>query len=67
MTIHQLSSLEEANEIDLATIWNKSRKEITLIDGAEALEEGYTWGHGYATFSHLMSSDYDAGYYGYLL
>jgi metallopeptidase MepB len=67
MNIHQPSSLEEAKSVDLAAIWNRLRKEIQLIDGPEVLGQGYTWGHGYTTFSHLMSSDYDAGYYAYLL
>lgn len=67
MAIHQLSSLEEAKSVDLAVIWNKLRKEVQLIDGPEVLGQDYTWGHGYITFTHLMSSDYDAGYYSYLL
>lgn len=67
MTIHQLSSLEEAKSIDLAAIWSRLRKEIQLIDGPEVLGQNYTWGHGYTTFSHLVSNDYDAGYYAYLL
>jgi metallopeptidase MepB len=67
MSIHQLASLEEAEAINLDAIWNKLRKEIQLIDGPEVLGQDYTWGHGYTTFSHLVSNDYDAGYYAYLL
>lgn len=67
MSIHQLSSLEEAKSVDLAVMWNKLRKEIQLVDGPEVFSYDYTWGHGYTTFSHLISNDYDAGYYVYLL
>lgn len=62
MTIHQICTDEEAESMDLAVLWNKSRKEIGLIDG----QEDYTQGHGYATFPHLMMNDYTAGYYAYL-
>lgn len=67
IAINQVSSLEEAKSLDLASIWNKLHKDVRLISGPEALGQGYNWGHGYATFSHLMSADYDAGYYSYLL
>lgn len=66
MTIHQLCSDEEAKSVDLMVLWNKSRKEIGLIDGHEVFDGRYTQGHGYTTFSHLMINDYTAGYYSYL-
>jgi metallopeptidase MepB len=67
MAIHQLSSIEEAESLDLAALWNKLHKDVRLIDGPETLGEGYSWGHGFTTFTHLMIDDYTAGYYAYLL
>ncbi|KAK6443974.1 metallopeptidase MepB [Trichoderma asperellum] len=66
MTIHQLCSDEDAEFVDLTMLWNKSRKEIGLIDGHEVFDGHYTQGHGYTTFPHLMMNDYTAGYYAYL-
>lgn len=66
MTIHQLQSDKEVESIDLTALWNKSRKEIGLIDGPEVFDGDYTQGHGYTTFPHLMNHDYVAGYYAYL-
>ncbi|KFG79793.1 metallopeptidase MepB [Metarhizium anisopliae] len=66
MAIHQPSNMKEAESLDPAAVWNRLHREIRLIDGPEALGQGYTWGHGYATFSHLMQDDYSAGYYAYL-
>lgn len=70
MSIHQLDSIEEAKSLDLAVVWNQLRDEMQPMDGPgpDAPGGDYMWGqHGYTTFSHLVSSDYDAGYYGYLL
>lgn len=66
MTIHQLCSDEEAESVDLEVLWNKSCREIGLIDGQEVFDGHYAQGHGYTTFSHLMITDYTAGYYAYL-
>jgi metallopeptidase MepB len=60
MTIYQPSSLEEAQSFDLAGIWNKLTKDTEQMDGPEV-------SGGYSTFGHLMSTDYSAGYYSYLL
>ncbi|EHK42241.1 hypothetical protein TRIATDRAFT_30031 [Trichoderma atroviride IMI 206040] len=66
MTIHQLCSDEEVESVDLTMLWNKSRKEIGLIDGQEVFDGHYAQGHDYTTFPHLMINDYTAGYYAYL-
>lgn len=65
MAIHQPLT-EGAEDIDITTLWNKSRKEIGLIDGAEIMENDYLQCHGYTTTTHLMQADYAAGYYAYL-
>lgn len=51
--------------MNVSAIWNKTRKEITKMDGPEVLGHGDDWGHGQANFGHAIS-EYDAGYYGYL-
>lgn len=66
MTIHQLCSDKEAESVDLAVLWSKSRREIGLIDGQGIFDGHYAEGHGYSTFSHLMITDYTVGYYAYL-
>ncbi|KAF2787398.1 zincin [Melanomma pulvis-pyrius CBS 109.77] len=66
MMVHEPASHEEIEKLDISLTYNKLRKEISQLDGPEALE-GYdfTWGNGQATFGHLIGG-YDAGYYGYL-
>ncbi|KAJ3494446.1 hypothetical protein NLG97_g4070 [Lecanicillium saksenae] len=66
LAIHQISSDDEAKTIDITALWNRSRKEIGLIDGQEAIDGKYTLGNGYTTTTHLMMTDYASGYYGYL-
>merc|ERR1712080_752971 len=65
MAVHEAASHEEIKNLDASETYNRLRKEISKIDGPEALGEGFKWGHGQATFGHLIGG-YDAGYYGYL-
>ncbi|KAJ6789546.1 hypothetical protein PWT90_08815 [Aphanocladium album] len=66
LAIHQISNDHEAKTVDITALWNKSRKEIGLIDGQEAFDGRFTHGNGYTTTTHLMQTDYASGYYGYL-
>lgn len=63
--VHEPASHASAESLDISATYNRLRAEISKLDGPEALGEGFDWGHGEATFGHLMGG-YQSGYYGYL-
>lgn len=68
MTVHTPKSHADVEALPISETYNKLRKEISKIEGPEALsstDDKWTWGNGQATFGHLIGG-YDAGYYGYL-
>ena len=66
MMIHQPNSLSFLERSNISEIYNSLWEEITGLEGPNTQGTGQSWGHGEATFFHLMG-DYDAGYYGYLV
>lgn len=60
MRVHEPASHADLEKLDVSETFNKMRAEISGLDGPEKLGEGYGWGHGQATFGHLIGG-YDAG------
>lgn len=54
MTIHEPSSHEEIEKLEISELYNSLRKDISKLDGPEVLGEKDDWGNGQATFGHLM-------------
>ncbi|KAL7952506.1 hypothetical protein V8C34DRAFT_299177 [Trichoderma compactum] len=54
MLVHQISSDAEAEERELAVKWNQLRREVLPLDGGEAVNGDWAWGHGYANFGHFV-------------
>ncbi|UKZ82543.1 hypothetical protein TrVFT333_010332 [Trichoderma virens FT-333] len=65
MLVHQLNNNTEAEKWELAIKWNQLRRNVLPLDGGEAVNGDWAWGHGYANFGHFVN-DYNAGYYSYL-
>ena len=54
MTVHEPKTHEDIEKTDCSILFNKLRKDITAFDGPETLGDGLDWGHGEATFGHLV-------------
>lgn len=65
MTVHEAPDHDWVKNLDASETYNKLRNEISKLDGPHELGQDWHWGHGQATFGHLIGG-YDAGYYGYL-
>ncbi|OAA67813.1 metallopeptidase [Niveomyces insectorum RCEF 264] len=65
MTVHSPPTHEALEAMEISSVYNELRMQISGIKGPEALGEPMSWGNGQACFGHLIGG-YDAGYYGYL-
>ncbi|CAZ79996.1 unnamed protein product [Tuber melanosporum] len=63
MEMHSYKNHGDAVKAEPSVRYNRLRTEIALLDPPNGV--GDDFGHGEATFGHLMGG-YDAGYYGYL-
>jgi metallopeptidase MepB len=63
MKMHNPAKAGDVEKLNPSEEYNRLRTEITLLDPPQGM--GDDFGHGEATFGHLMGG-YDAGYYGYL-
>ena len=65
MEVHSQKTPEELANMEVSTIYNKMRRDMSQLEDVSDIGEEDTWGHGWAIYPHLMH-DYDAGFYGYL-
>ncbi|KAK3181178.1 Thimet oligopeptidase [Lecanicillium sp. MT-2017a] len=61
VTVYNPSSHEEAEALDIQKIWYGLREELEGLDFSSSRAQG----HGYTSFSHIVSG-YDMGFYSYL-
>lgn len=64
MAVHEPQKHGGIESLNIATLFNRTRKTVYPTDQDESL--GDEWGHGYTHFEHAMG-EYGAGYYSYLL
>lgn len=57
MAVHEPKSHAELERTDLTDLFNTLRTEISILDGPEVLGMGTRWGHGQATFGHLIGEE----------
>lgn len=67
MAVHNPSSHEALQAMDISATYNELRNAIFPPRGPEALGYGFQWGHAKALNGHTMQDDYSAGYYSYML
>ena len=67
MAIHSPNNRDTMEQMDIATTYNRIRREVLPLDTPWALGEGDSWGHGYTDSDNIICLDYHAGYYGYFL
>ena len=65
MRVHGPETHEAIANMNITAEYTQLRKDIIQLDGAEELDQGDEWGHGQASFRHIISP-YSATYYGYL-
>lgn len=54
MAVHEAANHADLEKTDFSSLYNSMRKDISKIDGPEVLGQGNNWGHGLATFGHLL-------------